>query len=529
MILIQEITRKFADRVLLNAITYHFPKKARIALVGDNGAGKTTLLNILCGIDEPDSGHMVKPKDCVLGYLPQEPNPTPHKALLGECLAGAGELYAMHQELEALLQKMGEDYSEALYETYEKLEIQFRHQGGYELEANAKGILVGLGFKTHQLSQDPLTLSGGWRMRLEIAKLLVKAPDFLVLDEPTNHLDLPSLVWLEDYLLQFTGTLVFVSHDADLLNRLATHTLHLRKGQLTPYVGNFEAFLVQYEQTTQQQIQTAKNLQRQSEHVQSFVTRFGAKASKATQARSRLKMLTRIKTLLEAVNCDRENPEIKLNLQVKQKSGQQALVLKDAQIGYNTALIKNFNLTLQRGQKLAIVGANGIGKSTLLKSIVGLIPLLNGQATWGHNVQWAYYAQDQLDQLDPQRTVLENVLNANPQGTEQQARRLLGGFLIQGQDVFKPLKVLSGGEKSRVGLSCLLAREANFLLLDEPTNHLDLSSTAILSEALASYTGCILFVSHNRSFIQTVATHVLKVWETGKWQIDPIDSEWSDL
>ena len=356
-------------------------------------------------------------------------------------------------------------------------------------------------------------------MRLELAKLLLNNPDFLILDEPTNHLDLPSLVWLENYLQTFRGTLLLVSHDKDLLNRLVTVTLHLQKGKLTAYKGNFDAFLAQHELQSLQAQQATKSIQRQYDQVEKFVDRFRAKASKAGQIQSRVKMMGRLKALQETYVTEEDTSEISIRLAIKQKSGVQVLSLQKCAIGYEKALSKNLTLTVQRGQRIAIIGANGIGKSTLLKSIVDLIPLKEGEKAWGHNVQLAYYAQDQLDQMDPQKSALENVKGSNSEISEQRARSLLGAFLFKGQDVFKPLKVLSGGEKSRVGLSCLLAQEANFLLMDEPTNHLDMLSTEILSEALSEYTGTILFVSHNRDFIDAVATHVFAMTADGKSQL----------
>lgn len=519
MILLQDILKKYADRVVLNHVSYHFPAQGRIALVGNNGAGKTTLLNILSQLDEADDGKIIRPNQCVLGYLPQEPNPNPQETVLEECLTGAHALFALKQQLDAVLLRMEQEYTDEVYEAYEKLETTFRHQGGYELEANAKGILVGLGFSQQLFDSSPTLLSGGWRMRLELAKLLLNNPDFLILDEPTNHLDLPSLIWLENYLQTFRGTLLLVSHDKDLLNRLATSILHLQKGHLTAYKGNFDAFLAQHELQSSQAQQAVKNLQKQYDHVEKFVDRFRAKASKAGQVSSRLKMMGRLKSLQESYNQEEDTTEISIRLSLKQKSGLQVLSLTKCHIGYDTVLSKNLSLTVRRGQRIAIIGANGIGKSTLLKSIVDLVPLKGGEKEWGHNVQIGYYAQDQLDQLDPNKTALENVLNTNFAFSEQRARSLLGAFLFKGQDVFKPLKVLSGGEKSRVGLSCLLAQEANFLLMDEPTNHLDMLSTEILSEALAEYEGTVLFVSHSRDFINAVATHVFAMTPDGKSQL----------
>lgn len=520
MILLQNLVKRYADRVVLDAVSYHFPAKSRVALIGSNGAGKSTLLNILCALDEADGGTVVRPKNCILGYLPQEPSQTPKPTILEECLEGASTLSALKHDLESALVEMGEHYSDALYERYEKLETAFRDQGGYAIEAEAKGILVGLGFSTAQFDASPLILSGGWRMRLELAKILVKNPNFLVLDEPTNHLDLPSMIWLEGYLERFAGTLVFVSHDQELLNRLSTITLHLSDGRMTPYTGNFDSFLEQHELRQQQSQQASKHLEQQSAHVEKFIERFRGKPTKAAQVRSRYKMLARIQSLQDAAPTTSEEGEIAFSIPLRQASGRHVLTLKQASIGYkDRELAKNLSLAVQRGQKIAIIGANGIGKSTLIKSIAGVIPFLSGTCELGHQVKLGYYAQEQLDYLDPHQSALENVMSAGAGITPQRARALLGGFLIRRDDVFKSLKVMSGGEKSRVGLAHLLAQDSNFLIMDEPTNHLDMLSTNVLGQALSEFEGTALFVSHNRHFINAVATHIFAMTANGRSQL----------
>ncbi|MBS0358771.1 MAG: ABC-F family ATP-binding cassette domain-containing protein [Proteobacteria bacterium] len=511
MIALQNLTKNYGSRVILNAVSYLFPSKGRVALVGANGAGKTTLLNIICGLEQADNGTVVKPKNVVMGYLPQEPNPNPKDTILEECMTGAHRLYELKQHLDHVLHRMQDHYSDSLYESYEKAEDEFRKSSGYSLESDAKGLLIGLGFSQEQLLQHPTALSGGWRMRLELAKLLINKPDVLILDEPTNHLDLPSMIWLENELLQYEGTLVFVSHDRALLNRLSTITLHLNQGVLTPYTGNFDAFLEQRELIQSQNQQTVKNIQKRAEEVESFIKRFGAKASKAAQARSRMKMLGRLRDLEESVMIEEDPAEIAIRLKVEVTSGKNVVSLKNVSIGYEKPLASHLSLEIMRGSKIAVVGANGIGKSTLLKSIVGNIPFLSGEYQLGHNVTMAYYAQDYLDWLDAERSALENVLAANTKMTEQRARGLLGAFLIRKDNVFKPLKVFSGGEKSRIGLSCLLSKEANFLILDEPTNHLDMSSIENLAMALDEFPGTVLMVSHNRDFIEQVCTHIFEI------------------
>ena len=520
MIMLQEITRRYGERFVLKGVNYHFPSKGRVALVGVNGAGKSTLLNIICKLDEADSGQMIQPKSCVLGYLPQEPNPTPEPTLLQECMASATDLNDLRIKLEAALVEMCENYTDEVYARYEKLEHAFRDQGGYALEAEAKSILVGLGFRTDQFDQSPLDLSGGWRMRLELARIFIRKPNFLVLDEPTNHLDLPSMMWLESYLLNFEGTLLLVSHDQELLNRLSTHTLHLQAGQLTPYVGNFDAFLQQHELRKMQSSHGAKQMAAQQAHIEKFIERFRGKPSKAAQVRSRYKMLGRLQALEQDTPEQEEDAAMSLNLPIKVKSGLHVLKVLDASIGYgDRVLAKRVNLEIKRGQKVAIIGANGIGKSTLLKSIVGVCPFLAGTCEQGHQVKLGYYAQNQMDTLNGNLTVLDNVMTAREGLSIQEGRRILGCFLFTRDDVFKPLKVLSGGEKSRVGLAHLLAQECNLLVLDEPTNHLDMMSTNILANSLSEYEGTALFVSHNRAFINAVATHIFAMTPDGRSQL----------
>ncbi|MBM3468796.1 MAG: ABC-F family ATP-binding cassette domain-containing protein [Alphaproteobacteria bacterium] len=511
MIYVQNLIKRLGGKTVLDNISYHFPQGEHIALVGDNGAGKSTLLNILCNLDEADEGTLIKPKGLVLGYLPQEPNPNPAETILKECLDGAQRIKAVEHVRDQYLKEMAESYSDELYEAYEKAENEFQAIGGYELESEAKKYLVGLGFSTEQFEDSPLELSGGWRMRLELARILVNKPNFLILDEPTNHLDLPSLIWLETYLKTFDGTVLFVSHDRALLNRLAAITLHLQQGSLTAYTGNYDQFVAQRDLINTQTEAQAKGLQNKQAELQKFVDRFGAKASKAAQAQSRQKMIDKLKEEEKSLKLPQAQRVISADLKIASPSGKQVLKLNKAAVGYSSPVAKNLSLSLQRGQRVAIIGANGIGKSTLVKTLANCLPLLQGELELGHNVMLGYHAQNHLDSLDAQETALENVLRSNTELSEQTVRSLLGQFLIQKDEVFKKVSVLSGGEKNRVSLCCLLAQQANFLILDEPTNHLDMSSADILANTLADFKGTILFVSHDRAFIDTVATHIFVV------------------
>lgn len=511
MIYIQNLVKRLGGKSVLDDVSYHFPQGEHIALVGDNGAGKSTLLNILCGLDEADEGTIIRPKGLVLGYLPQEPSPYPASTVLAECLEGAVRVKAVGLVRDRYLAEMEASYTDELYEAYDKAEAEFQALKGYEVESDAKKYLVGLGFSLEQFDQSPLELSGGWRMRLELAKILVNNPNFLILDEPTNHLDLPSLVWLESFLQSFEGTLLFVSHDRALLNRLSSITLHLAHGSLTPYVGNYDQFLTQYELASLQTEAQAKGLQQKQAHLQKFVNRFGASAAKAAQAQSRVKQIEKLREVENALNLPKAQRVISASLKIAAASGKDVLKLQKATVGYASPIARNLSLSIQRGQRIAIIGANGVGKSTLVKTLANSLPLLDGVLEFGHNVMLGYHAQNHLDGLKPNATALESVTEANRELTEQNVRSLLGQFLLQKDDVFKKVSVLSGGEKNRVSLCCLLAKQANFLILDEPTNHLDMASADILASTLADFKGTILFVSHDRSFIDTVATHIFVV------------------
>ncbi len=518
MIRLQDLNKSYGQKLILKDATYHFPVGERVALVGANGAGKTTLLNIVCGLEEADSGDMIRPRECVVGYLPQEPNPNPVPNLLQECVAGHLRISELMRLRDAAQNRLVSNGDAASLTAFERAQAAFQDAGGSALESRARGILAGLGFQTTQFDVNPKTLSGGWRMRLELAKVFLNDPQFLVLDEPTNHLDLPSLVWVENYLRQFRGCLVFVSHDRGLLNRLATVTLHLSHGNLRSYKGNFDSFLEQKEQYEQQDVARAEAIARRKAELTRFVERFGAKATKARQAQARVKMLARLQDLEDEINLPQQENSVAFTFPAATPSGRDVLKAEDLAIGYESSrpLSRGIHLNIVRGQKICVIGANGIGKSTLLQTLAGVIPQISGKFSLGHLVTPAYFAQDQLSVLQPQKTVLENVL-ARTNLSEKEARSLLGSFLFQGDDVFKPVGVLSGGEKNRVGLAILLSQKANFLLLDEPTNHLDMSSAEILSEALQDYEGTVFCVSHDREFINSFSTHIFVMLPGGQY------------
>lgn len=519
MLRISHLTKSFGSRLLFDEISYHFPQGEKLALVGANGAGKTTLLNVLCGFDHADSGEVVKPANCKLGYLAQKPNPHPEETVIKETLSGASEVMALKARIDDALIGMADDH-EKFTAIYEEAEALYRNAGGYQLEAKAHGILRGLGFSEEEIQQSPTKLSGGWRMRVELAKLFIAEPDLLILDEPTNHLDLPSLVWVENFLDSYRGTLLFVSHDLALLNRLPRRILHLNEGKLREYHGNFAKFLEQREALQSQTASQLENLRKKREEMQKFVDRFGAKATKAAQAQSRVKMIEKIKDMESGLTVEDDQASIFIDIPPPPECSRVVVSVTDGVTGYSEALSRNINLTVEKGFKVAIIGANGIGKSTLLKTICRQIPDLQGSWQLGANVNLSYFSQDQRDSIDRGRTVIENLL-ANADISEREGRNLLGSLLFRGDDIKKQAKVLSGGELSRLALCICLAKKANLLLLDEPTNHLDMASVEMLANSLAEWEGTVLFVSHDRNFIDEVCTHVFVVLGDGRTCLFP--------
>lgn len=515
MIRIEKLAKSFGLKTILDQESFHFTPGIRYALVGSNGAGKTTLLRLISGEDQADSGEIQIPSQCKLGYLPQEPNAHPQPTVLGECLTGAASIEALKVEMDRALSEYQTDHSEKILKRYEEAESRYRLAGGYALESKAQEILMGLGFLPEVIQSNPLSLSGGWRMRLELAKIFINLPDFLILDEPTNHLDLPSLAWVERFLMNFKGTLLFVSHDRALLNRLAQWTLHLHGGHLQAYAGGFDDFLEQKALNEERARAHREQLDRKIRDMERFVERFGAKATKATQAQSRVKMIQRLRSLEEDIPQESNEDSIHFSLPDPPKCGRIPLEVSKLTIGYQKPLTQNVSFRIERGQRVAVIGANGIGKTTLLRTLCGQLPSLSGNFTWSPDVVWAYFTQNQLESLDGRLNALQNVL-AHSTLSEAEARKLLGAFLFRGEDVFKNVAVLSGGEKSRVALAQFLTRGANFLILDEPTNHLDMASVEVLTDALAEFKGTALFVSHDRAFIQETATHILAVVPDGR-------------
>ncbi|MEZ4743700.1 MAG: ABC-F family ATP-binding cassette domain-containing protein [Bdellovibrionota bacterium] len=515
MIRLENLSKSFGSKLLFENVYYHFPICERIALVGTNGAGKSTLLNIISSLDHADSGVVLAPKQTTIAYLPQEPNPNPRKTVLLECQSGREDLLELKTQMDIILHANSDEKMNDLH-TYETLETTYRNKGGYTLEARACRILNGLKFTTADFEKSPLELSGGWRMRLELAKLFLKEADFLILDEPTNHLDLPSLVWVEKFLTRYKGTLLFVSHDRELLNRLPTLVLHLSSAGLKDYKGNYDAFLRQKEAILNQEKASLEQIKKKKDQLESFVTRFGAKATKAKQAQSKMKQIDRLAQEEKSFEIHEDESAITIKLPEPKRSPKIPLVFTKGSIGYSSPLAQGIELQVERGNKIAIIGANGIGKSTLVKTLAGKISALSGEIKIPEQVLISYFSQDQLDTIDEKKSVIDNLLAVSADLGQGEARSILGAFLFQNDDVFKQVKVLSGGEKGRLGLARVLVQNANLLLLDEPTNHLDMNSVEALIRAIKHYTGTVVFVSHDRSFINACCSHIFAMLPDGR-------------
>jgi ATP-binding cassette subfamily F protein 3 len=508
VIQLDDISKGFGGQALFRDVTWRIAERERIGLVGPNGAGKTTLCRILAGLEEPDTGRVSQGRAVTVGYLPQEVAGAASGSVLAEALGGFEAVWALEREMEDVALALERSPSDALTERYGELQHRFDALGGYRLETQARAILSGLGFRPDELGRPLAEFSGGWRMRAALARLLLLAPSLLLLDEPTNHLDLASLAWLEDFLAGYDGTVVVVSHDRYFLNRMVTSIADLTPDGLVAYPGDYDDFLVEREARRELLEARARNQAKRIAEVERFIERFRYKATKARQVQSRIKMLDRV----ERIEMPGARRQVHFAFPQPPRTGRRVATLTGIHKAYGDNVVyAGVHAAVERGERLALVGDNGAGKSTLLKILAGVLPFERGERTLGAHVAVHYYAQHQLDALDPARTVLEELEAVAPEATHTRLRTILGAFLFSGDTVDKKVAVLSGGEKARLALARMLVRPAALLCMDEPTNHLDLASREVLESALAEFPGTIVFISHDRYFINRIATAVVEV------------------
>jgi ATP-binding cassette subfamily F protein 3 len=487
MLTISQVTKAFGADVLFEEVSLQVNRGDRLGLIGANGSGKSTLFSLILGRDQPDKGSIHLQRNARIGFLPQENAPVGEETVL---------------QLAVL-----RDWS-ALDPTGSQASLDST-ETDFEREAKAKRMLSGLAFRVKDFDRPAKEFSGGWIMRAHLARLLVDEPDLLLLDEPTNHLDLETVVWLQKYLQAYSGALVLISHDRAFLNALVTRVVELDRQQLFHYTGNYDDFVLQKEARRSQQLAAYKNQQRQIEKLQTFIDRFGAKNTKAAQAQSKRKEIARIERIDAPAN---ESAPIHFRFPQPARSGAKVIALEHVGYSYGeTKVYTDLNLEIERGQRTVLVGPNGAGKSTLLKLLAGVLPVQSGRRELGYNVELGYFSQHRVEMFDLSRTVLAEASDVSTPVPEQMVRSQLGAFLFSGNDVFKPVSVLSGGEKSRLALAKLLLDPPNFLVMDEPTTHLDIRSIEALISALSQYAGTLVFVSHDVHFIRSIATSVLHV------------------
>jgi ATP-binding cassette subfamily F protein 3 len=502
MLTLSQVTKSFHGRVLFEEASLQLNRGDRIGLVGPNGAGKSTLLSVILGREQPDAGNVVWERGANYGYLPQESAAVGDETVLQLACAVSARMAEALKVLAATADDAPEHHA--------ALEV-FADNDGWQLEARAKQILKGLAFREADFQRPARTLSGGWVMRAHLARLLVQEPDLLLLDEPTNHLDLESLGWFQEHLRAYRGAILVISHDREFLNKLVSSVVEISRGRLHRYRGNYEDYLGQKDARAEQQLAAYKNQQREIQSLQAFADRFRAKASKAAQAQSKLKQIDRMEKIEAPEAAERTVGQFRFPQ--PQRSGQRVVTLADVDFAYGDLVVyRGLQFQAERGQKTVLVGPNGAGKSTLLKLLAGALQPGAGSRELGYQVRVGYFSQHRHEMLRADATVLEAAMEDAPHGvSEQMARSLCGAFLFRGDDVFKPVAVLSGGEKTRLGLVKMLLDPPNLLLMDEPTTHLDMASIDALIGALGQYEGTLLFISHDVHFIRSIAGTVLHI------------------
>ncbi|MCR2823582.1 ribosomal protection-like ABC-F family protein [Lederbergia panacisoli] len=513
---IQQLTKYFGAELILSNIKLEIQTKDRIALVGRNGAGKSTLLKMIAGHLSYDSGQIVKPKDVSIGYLAQNTGLESTLSIWDEMLSVFDYIKKTEENLRnielELAESLHDGHAEKLLREYDQLQIKFEETGGYQYESDIRSVLHGLRFYEQDYSTRISTLSGGQKTRLALAKLLLTKPDILILDEPTNHLDIETLTWLEQYLVGYPGAILIVSHDRYFLDKIVTQVYELSMHELKKFYGNYSKYLVQKAENYERELKLYEKQQDEVAKLQDFIQRNLARASTTKRAQSRRKQLDKMQLMDRPASGDKS---ASISFGIEKQSGNDVLQIKDAGIGYgHTPLSKDIRFSIYRGDSIALVGPNGVGKSTLLKTIIKKLKLLSGTIDYGTNVAIGYYDQEQAE-LSSNKTVLQELWDNYPLKEEKEIRTMLGNFLFSGDDVQKTVSTLSGGEKARLALAILMMEQANFLILDEPTNHLDLDSKEVLENALVDYPGTILFVSHDRYFINRIASKVVELSPNG--------------
>ena len=518
MIHLTNISKQHSNRVLFKNASFQIRPASRTGLVGANGAGKSTIFRLITGEEAPDNGEISCSKKTVIGYFSQDTGEMAGRSALEEVVAASEATVALGQQIKAMEQQMCEPLSDdemaQLLERYGNIQQEFEHRGGYDLESRAQAVLTGLGIGPDDYNRPVESFSGGWKMRISLARILTLNPDVLLLDEPTNHLDVESIVWLENWLSEdYKGALVMTSHDRDFMNRLVSQIVEVGNGTITGYGGNYDFYLRERGIRRDQLIASHRRQQEMLAKEEDFIARFAARASHAAQVQSRVKKLEKI----ERIELPPEQKIVRFEFSEPPRSGDDVIALDSlgktwvSEGGHEKPVFSGISGMVRRGDKIAVVGVNGAGKSTFLKTLAGQTEPTQGNVTLGANVFPGYFSQHSMEVLDPKKTVFETVQDALPQQTIGVLRNLCAAFLFQGDDVDKRVDKLSGGEKSRLVLATLLGRPLNLLILDEPTNHLDIQSREVLLEALKGFAGTVLLVSHDRHFLRSLVTRVFEI------------------
>jgi ATPase subunit of ABC transporter with duplicated ATPase domains len=512
MISFSNVSKQYGRQILFIEADFQLNPGEKVGLVGPNGAGKSTLFRMIMGEEAPDDGSVTLPKKLTLGYFRQEVDEMAGRPVLDEAIAGSGRLGDLHHELMDLQHAMADpergDELEAVLDRFGHVQEEYEHLGGYELEAKARACLHGLGFQDDQIDGDVGALSGGWKMRVAMAKVLLGTFDVLLLDEPTNHLDIESILWLENYLKAVPATLLMTSHDRDFMNRVVTKVLEIDGGDIVSYSGNYDFYVKEREQRDANQEAAYARQQAKLTKEMRFIERFSAHAAKAAQVQSRVKALDKI----ERIELPKKRKVVKWDFRLPGRSGDDVAMLDGVCKAYgNRKIYDQFAFHIRRGERWCVMGQNGAGKSTLLKMVAGVIQPDAGSVRLGASLSLGYFSQQALDLLDPELTVIEQMQQDFPMEGLGVLRNLLGAFQFSGDDVDKKVRALSGGEKSRLVMARMLFNPPNFLVLDEPTNHLDLATKEMLIEALKDFEGTMLFVSHDRTFLRGLANRVLEL------------------